>query len=527
MSTENETNPEPIGEATYCPEDNKLRLYIGRVPRPEYDALRKEGWQALHKQRENGGGDFAAVWTPERRDTALRYSGGYIGDEDQGPAERAADRAERFSGYRDKRTDEATGSADRYDAGPTVHGFQSQQRADRAAARHDRIADRAGDAWGKAEYWQRRTAGVISHALYRSAPGVRFGRIKTIEAELRKVEKQRAELVERWRMWEKIAKIEDAAKQTETAWTFSGFQGYSSAEYTHPRTGKKGSLYDFLRADAVDRLTGAEAAAMYLGCRTSPDSEMWNQTRLADWVNHYNLRLAYEGQMIEAAGGRAAFVEMIPGGFMGSSQIRKVTKSPATGRVVSVEVMGTSRAYGREGVPVPVLVNVERMRADSYRAPTVEELEAFKAAMKAEKAARPKDAPCPLINPTDEDAQKLQDAINAHALSVFRRRHGESQFHTFKPAEIIRTTQAIYSAKSKGSYARAGTRGIGPGGELHDEESNMWSKHRQDKAARLGPPLCTVRITGYDPESVIILTDKPQKPFPETVFAKPFELVAE
>jgi hypothetical protein len=83
------------GTATYCPEDNKLRLYVGRVPRPEYDALRAEGWTATPKQ----GCDFVATWTPEREDTALLYGDGIIDDEDQDPGERAAERAERFGGY--------------------------------------------------------------------------------------------------------------------------------------------------------------------------------------------------------------------------------------------------------------------------------------------------------------------------------------------------------------------------------------------------------------------------------------------
>src|SRR5690349_2492221 len=164
-----EASAEPTGRATYCPEDNKLRLYVGRVPRDEYLKLRSEGWTALHKQREAGGGDFVATWTPDRRDTALDYAG-IIEDEDMGPAERAADRAERFAGYREKRTDEAVTRADRFDAGPSVHGFQSQARAERAAMRHDRVAARACDAWSKAEYWQRRTAGVISHALHVCSP---------------------------------------------------------------------------------------------------------------------------------------------------------------------------------------------------------------------------------------------------------------------------------------------------------------------------------------------------------------------
>ena len=74
------------GRATYSPEDNKLRLYVGRVPRPEYDALRAEGWICTPKQ----GCDFVSTWPPQRRDTALAYGDGVILDEDQSPAERAA-----------------------------------------------------------------------------------------------------------------------------------------------------------------------------------------------------------------------------------------------------------------------------------------------------------------------------------------------------------------------------------------------------------------------------------------------------
>src|SRR5205085_963543 len=106
--------------ATYSPEDNKLRLYVGRVPRDEYEALRKEGWTSTPKQD----CDFVATWTPAREDRALSYleEGEDIGDEDYSPEERAADRAERFSEYRDKRRAEAGGFADQFEAGPSVFG---------------------------------------------------------------------------------------------------------------------------------------------------------------------------------------------------------------------------------------------------------------------------------------------------------------------------------------------------------------------------------------------------------------------
>jgi hypothetical protein len=529
MNTENTIEssvtlaPEFRGTATYCPEDNKLRLYVGRVPREEFLKLRAEGWTTLHKQRDAGGGDFAATWTPSRRDTALEYAG-IIEDEDAGPAERAADRAERFSGYRDKRTREAVGHADRYVAGPAAHGYQSQARAERAAARHDRMADRAGDAWGKAEYWTRRTAGVIAHALYKSKPDVRMGRIKVIEAEIRKLEKDRGEIAERYNTWKKIAAMTDPDKQTAVAARFAGL-GYGYQHHKHPVTGREGSLWDFLREDAPDRITGAKAAEIYLASSTDPESPEWNETRTADWIRHLNLRLSYENQMLEAQGGRAAHVEMIAGGFIGSHQIHKVNKSPATGRVVSVLVKTEKVGgyhYRTNNVPGQdyslTQVETERLPADSYRAPTAEELAAFLAERKAEKAAAPKKVKPPLINPTDADAERLQAIWNERARVQYEANPYAKYQAAFEPSTVCRIPQAVYSANSKGSCARA-------------ETNDFCADARQEPTSysyrgEFGPVICQIRTTWGDgnttnkADRVIIITDKPQKPLPAAMWEK-------
>lgn len=436
-----------MNQATYSPEDNKLRLYVGRVPRAEYEALRAQGWISTPKQ----GCDFVATWTPGRRDTALQYAE-IIEDEDQGPAERAAERAERFSDYRDKRTGEAIGQAEAFDQGPAAHGFQSQAKAERAAARHDLTAARACDAWGKAEYWQRRTAGVISHALHVSSPSVRMGRIKTLEAELRR---------------------------------FAG--------------------------------TGGE------------------------WETHLTLRLAYENQMLESQGGRAGVIEMIPGGWlkggrwMGTDerQIVKVNKSPVSGRVVSVLVRDNrpsfSNHYGNsfpDGVArvLSHTVEVERLNPEAYRAPTAEELAAFEAkekeAKKARKAAAPD--PVPLINPTDADAERLQALWNAAAMASrveqYKRNGYNWEVTDCTPQTVLRLTQATYSALSKGTYARACTREVFAGGLECGNSYNAAEKMR----AQHGREVCQVRRTSggnYSASRVIILTDKPQKPLPESLWA--------
>jgi hypothetical protein len=523
--------------ATYSPEDNKLRLYVGRVPRAEYERLRADGWKALHKQREAGGGDFAATWTPSRRDTALSYAD-IIEDEDMGPEERAADRAERFGEYRDKRTDEATGQADSYDAGPAVHGYQSQARADRAAARHDRIAGRAVDAWSKAEYWQRRTAGVIAHALYKSSPGVRMGRIKTLEAELRKCRADIAERLKTWQTWQKIAAMTDPDKQTMIAERYAGM-GYGSSDYAHPVTGKEASLWDHLRNDNPDRITGAQAAALWLARHSEPAAE-------DDWTQHLTLRLAYENQMLKAQGGRAAFVEIEKGGRIGGKLIVKVCKSPATGRVVSVFVKAppvsgwayrTKQEAGRSWSLFQI--ETERLPESAYTGPTPENLAELEAMEAERQASKPEKAPCPLINPTDADAERLQalwnerarvewEARNEYTSPEARKCHSDQ----FKPSTVCRVPQAVYSANSKGSFAKAETRELCANGELSNRESNLWTRHASERAKRIGPAVCKVRITWGDgsttnrADRVIVLTDKPQNPLPAAVwqpYVKPTE----
>lgn len=442
--------------ATYCPEDDKLRLYCGRVPRDEYERLRAEGWVSTPKQSEAGKGEFAAVWTVARYQTALAYADdGIIDDEDAGPQERAADRAERFGAYRDKRTEEATAAADRYDAAPHVHGFQNQARADRAAARVDRIAGRACDAWSKAEYWTRRTAGVISNALYKATPAVRMGRIKEIESDLRRQEAYSGEISESRQLL----------------------------------------------------------------------------------IDHLRLRLAYENQMLEAAGGRAGVLEMVPGGLLRGAVIWKVNKSSVTGRVTSCDVI-VPKVEGwayristpAAGVSFSVMsVKTERLAPEAYKEPTPESLARLadcRSEVKAWRAGKP--APLPLINPTDADAERLQAFWNeraraAHCESNFRR-YGKDYAEQFKPAAVLRMTQAQYSAASGGTYSYCKTYDIRQGGAVkreHEDCHKYGEEFRQAQAKR-GPTVCKLRLASCesDVKRVIILTDKPAKALPESVWHK-------
>lgn len=500
--------------ASYSPQDDKLRLFFGyRIPRDQWDALRAEGWTWTMKQES----DMVAPWTPEREDTALRLAG-TIDDEDEPREARSADRAERFAGYCEKREGEAEALADRYEDAPRVHAAQDSRRAERAAARHDRIGTRAADKWSTAEYWTARTAGVIAHALYLERADVRHRRIKGIEAEVRALE-------ERWNkartvrgLWLKVAAIEDPDTQNAAALRVANVDG-SRYDFRHPTNPDRrpSCLWTLLREDQpeADRISGAQAAALYLARYGDPDAPDSPGVR---WLAHLRLRLEYENQMLAAVGGTLANApEIIAGGFLGRHRVVKVSKDRA-GRASRVYVLAP-RGYGdNPETLVEKGIRAEKFDPSDYRAPTPEELAEFLAERKARSAKKPK-AP-PLVNPDDASAEALQAEFNRRALAGFVRRHGPvtradglANDYT-KPPEVstvLRMDSATWAKVSAGSYARAGVETIREDATVVSR-SNMWSAEEQERDKV--PTLCRVRLASGYPNArrVVILTDKPRGP---------------
>ena len=505
--------------ATYSPEDNRLRIYASaRLDQETYERVKAAGFRWAPKQE-----CFVCPrWTPAAEDIALELAG-EIGDEDYSPLERAADRAERFTGYRDKRTGEAEEAADRYDSGPQAFGHQSRARAERQARRHDRHRTYASTQWGKAEYWQERTRGVIANAQHRADPATRRGRIKVLEADQRKHEENRDQYDRTYYAWNTVltlAGLDSPVRKTESGYGITpdnepaGILAYKLANlpsagwnYEHPRTGKESSLYSHL-TDAADPITPREAAMIWLDRKPHPDAE---DSYSARWSRHYAMRLEYERAMLANEGGTAADADMEPGGWIGKHQIQKVNKSPVTGKVVSVALIAPHPwKRNADGTPVigPRPFNIERLPEGAYRAPTDEERAQFasdKAAKKAkDRETKPK-AP-PLINPTDEDAERLQAIWNER--ERIRHQNG-NRYGEFKPSEVLRITQARYSEYSKGTYAHYGTADIT---EKLQEQKN----YHNDRTGRV--VVFKVRRTGSGgfsgADRVIVLTDKPQKPIP-------------
>lgn len=516
---------EPIGRATYSPEDNKLRIYPEGVrvdsvlDETQYANFKKAGYKWASKQD-----CFVCPrWTPTAEDWALRLCG-EIEDEDYSALERSADRAERFSDYRDKRADEAGAKADAFDAGPSAFGHQSRARAERQARRHDRYRVGAVSQWSKAEYWQSRTAGVISHALHRADPRVRRGRIKTIETDLRKHLKSLEECQRRYDSWRMLKDAEGAdvalpadgdAKLTAVqakAYMLAG-DGHCWVHFYHPtceaanararEIWKHGfSPYELLTKQdfgglPFEKLTPRQVAELYTAhvCDPSTPGKSWHR-----WTAHYELRLTYERAMLANEGGTAAAVEIEPGGWFGRLQVQKVNKSAATGRVVSVGVIGPHPwKTNDDGTPKICVqsVNIERLPEGAYKPPTDEEREEFKAKKKAEKDAK---TPCPTINPTPEAAAKLQANWN----EWIKAKRPDS-----KPSKVEEMTQKQFSRALEYSSAiaelSADGRQVSSGGAFK---------------VRL------IRRHWGGADSVVILTDKPQKPLPLVETASPGLLFA-
>lgn len=545
MTTETTTDALAFDHrATYCPEDNKLRFYPDWSDGDfEKEDLKAAGYRWASKQECY----VCPRWTPTAEDAALDYVL-EIEDETYSPAERAADRAERFAGYRDKRRAGAHSFADRMGSGSI--GFQDQRKADRAARRRDRLAGHSLTQWDRAEYWQSRTAGVINNAIGKENPATRRTRIKQLEADQRKQLASLKERAERLSAWAKVATMEGGdilLPLTEEGYGITseaneaGRMAYTLANVNcrvilpHPNSAANDyaaelhgeyhrgfSPYEMLTNkgrygsfDGFERLTPRHVAKLYLEHVGDPsDSDDYGRR----WERHYQLRLDFERAMLGEEGGAATDAEIVPGGFIfmrgemgrwcletapsGWVQVQRVHKSRSTGKASSVEVWGE---YGHRGETKPMLVKVdiERFGADRYRTPTAEELQAFNDSQKAAKKAKAKakstkpQAP-QLINPTPESAELLQAMLND--LERDERTHSKT----------INSTQAAYSSQSKGSYSDAETISIGEKGlpmrNYYTAENDSYQR------------FCVFKVRTYTgggkAKRVVIITDKPQKPLP-------------
>ncbi len=315
--------PDYLGTATYDPADNKLRFSaFHRLSKEDYDRAKAAGFKWAPRQEIF----VAPMWTPSREDLLIKWCG-EIGDEDTSLVDRAEQRAERFDGYKENRIKDAEQAraavsriADNIPFGqPILVGHHSERHARKDAERIQNGMRKTVKMWETADYWQRRAAGALHHAKYKELPAVRARRIKTLTADLRKVERSRDEVARQLAAWQKIAAIEDQAKQHETAVAVAGA---SRVWVSLPH--KDGDKHD-RTPDVYDALTG-RFSGQY-AARTTEEvinhviAALTHSTRPGNsterWIDHYTNRIAYERAMLNEAGGLAAEQqEMEPGGMV-------------------------------------------------------------------------------------------------------------------------------------------------------------------------------------------------------------------
>ncbi len=366
-----------IGTAMYSPEDNKLRLYPFHRLEPEvYARVKAAGFIWAPKQELF----VAPMWTPYREDLLLELAG-EIDDEDKSLVDRAEQRAERFEDYGDNRKRHAEAAhkavhaiADNIPLGqPIPVGHHSERHARKDAEKIENGMRRAIMMWDQAQYWKSRAAGAIRNAKYKERPDVWARRIKGLEAERRKVERNLADAQMCIDFWSQPEITREAAI------LFCNL---------HDHTYKSYPLSEYPRQAPASQYEGDIGLWSALGGSDGPDHAIITVQQAAEislrvhnrskvsverWIAHYNNRLEYERAMLAEDGGLPAEkFDIQPGGQVstGREWVTVLRVNRKDGAICSVS---TTRRY------VPV-IGIEEVR--DYRAPTAEDVAKVEAVKK-------------------------------------------------------------------------------------------------------------------------------------------------
>jgi hypothetical protein len=326
--------------ATYCPEDNKLRLSsFSRLDSETYKRVTAAGFKWAPKQ----GFFVAPMWTPSREDLCLELAG-EIGDEDSTLAERAEARAERFEDRSQRRSQDADRAqkavhaiADGIPFGqPILVGHHSERHARKDAKRIENGMQKTVEMWRSSEYWRRRAKSALLLAEHKGKADVRARRIKSLEADKRREDRSKQES-EMWlKLWTECRNEPDKDLQAGVARRLAGF--------THilmPR--KQGDREDYDHSPSIYNAIAGDCPTLYAPRTLDEvftavfDALPRQIEQAARWIEHIANRLIYERAMLEDQGGTEADKTGPEKGgavvcwtFKGWSYIQKVNKVSVT-----------------------------------------------------------------------------------------------------------------------------------------------------------------------------------------------------
>ena len=326
-------------DATYDPADDKLRLRASsRLDAETYAKVKAAGFGWAPKQDL-----FFAIWSPSREDLLIELAGD-IADEETSPADRAAQRAERFTTYQGRRAADAeqarkavSSIADGIPLGqPILVGHHSERHARKDAEKIESGMRKAAKLWDTSQYWRDRAAGAIAHARYLEQPAVRARRIKKLEAELRGCQRDTDKAETALKLWAVEPMTLERAKAITNVNHYS--MCFTLSEYPRePPASQYEGPQSFWTALEDGIITAEQARTLAAGM---------NQRGIAHrarWIAHLENRLAYERVMLGESGGlKADKFNLQPGGQVlrrGTWHvITKVNRS--AGAVRSVTVLG-------------------------------------------------------------------------------------------------------------------------------------------------------------------------------------------
>jgi len=469
--------------ATYSAEDNKIRIYASsRLDTETYARVKEAGFKWAPKQ------DLfvAPKWTPQREDVALELAGA-IEPEEMTLAERAAMKAERFEDLAHKRHAEANAFSRRADelsqafymGQPILVGHHSERGARKTQERMHSVSTAAVKAGKAATYWLGRAGSAEHFASRKSDPRTRANRIKTLLADLRDFQRGINAAHAALAIWEEITtdeQIRHALGNMESRKLWANYDLYHK----------------------VDRgeVTPADARGLCIEGATLAV----NGPNRRRWIEHILHRLAFERSMLgDVPRYEGALTPVIIQAFAREHG----AESPRS--------TATDAGQFRLESPVPLPAHIAsdtslELSEDAWRdlmqgcGYTVPEKKARRASGKRAAAA--------LINPSREQAEQLQRIWNLRMVAARKGKQGAAT-----PNEVRATTQAFYSANSKGDYDVFKTVEIAADGR---PVRMGW---RGNKRVRSGEPVARIRISSlgnhfYQPDAVIVITDKPSKPLP-------------
>lgn len=335
-----------IGTVTYSPEDDKLRCYfLSRQPESVLEPLKAVGF------RWAGASEcWFAHWSPAREDAALAATEAEgVDDEDMSLADRAAARSERFDGYsgnaereRDQRHAHVHNMAELMNGQPVLVGHHSEKRHRRDLARMSDNMRKACAADRRATYWESRAASSVAWADYKEKPGVRARRIKTLEAEARKVDRS----------------IAQAKRCMDLATEGVPFADLIEAA----NDGRSGFRYDAwskLAAvrDGSDEIKAAVAAEVAAEARASAAKSIAHAQR---WTEHLAGRITYERAQLTAQGGDKLL------------EPKKPDRRKAALPLLNIDAPGVRRLTAAEFAQIPTdykgtrIVNPDGSRQDYF-----------------------------------------------------------------------------------------------------------------------------------------------------------------